>query len=516
MDPDGPRVATTTVDGVTTLWADLDGDALGALVVGGGARHLAPTDAGLHHLVEHVVMHRVGRVSAEHNAVSGPDDVLFWAQGSRADVTDFVQRVAAVLGGLDDVTPQEVDQQRATILREVGVEALSVSPGPFAARWGAAGLGTVDLDHAALAALGPEDVRRHARAWFVRDDARLVLSFPPPDDLTLPLPPGARPLLSPETPWDGPLPGLFISPQDSVTLSFVVDAPRALASLCAAVVEHALLDDLRAARGLVYQVDRSVWGLGGGRYLVVLATDPSSAQAARVLLDACRALRAIGTEGPQGDVLEHARAAFLAELGSQRGRRSMLLAAAGADLAGREPVDPPAVFAAIRAASADEVRETLRRAWPTTIATLPGGGDRPDAVETALLDEVGLHPRGFVPLLLDDRRSVLRQLRHGSRRAVVRRRRGSLPFRGEEVWLGEREIAVPAAGGRLHVDDVVLVGEDDDGRVQLVGRGGGSLVVEPGRLRRAKVPWDRFLAHVPPSAARHRRTSSTSTDEARP
>ena len=79
------------------------------------------------------------------------------------------------------------------------------------------------------------------------------------------------------------------------------------------------------------------------------------------------------------------------------------------------------------------------------------------------------------------------------------------PRRGSEICLGPRQLVLVDSGVKVHVDDLVLVGEDDDGDVELVTRTGEAVVLDLRHYRRTARAWARFMANVPPQLVRDKR-----------
>src|SRR3954468_22205316 len=90
---DGRTVHRTERDGVPVLWTDLPVDPTVTLFFGVGHQNMTPATVGITHLVEHLVMRRVGRISTPHNAESGMVSTSFYATGTPARLVDFVRRV---------------------------------------------------------------------------------------------------------------------------------------------------------------------------------------------------------------------------------------------------------------------------------------------------------------------------------------------------------------------------------------------------------------------------------------
>ena len=517
LDGADPIVRTTTTDGVATLWCDVPGDTFGCLVVGVGARDLSPTVTGLHHLVEHLVMRRVGPVVIDHNAESSPDSLAFYATGDADDVVDFLQRVGAAVASMGSVTAEEVDRERSTIRREVGLPRLYSSLGPFSARFGADGLGVADVDHAALYGLTVADVHAFAGHWLVAGNMRLVLTVEPPAGLTLGVPTGSAPERPAHpAPLPGDLPALtFTHPSTPPVLNFLVTADDGVRGLAAEVVEQALSRRLRHADGEVYSVDLGSWWLRGGTTLWSVVLDPAPDRAAAVVVDACRTLRSLAADGPDAELLEHSRAVLTSRMRSADGRRGWLGTAAESELLGRPRVDRATYTLQVSTATGEQVRSVVADAMTTLLALVPAGPLTPE-VEEALADELGFVERSIYPAFEGTGRELRRALMSGgvekrsdlaaalSTTGSVHKGRRFGPRRGEEIWLGPRQLVVPSVGAFVTVDDLVLVGVDDDDDVELMTRTGGSLVINPAHYRGTEVPWARFVSSVPPHVVRHK------------
>lgn len=510
-------VERSTCGGIPTLWADVGGDHVGALVVGVGGRDLSPTTAGLHHLVEHLVMARVGRVTVEHNAQSSPDSLIFWASGDPDDVADFLNRVTVAARSLLDVRDEDLAVERATVLTEVGPESLYASVGPFSSRWGAAGLGLLDLDHTALLALTAAEVRAFVARWFVTGCARVVLSGPPVPALDVSLPVGEAPSRAPHPgPLDMPTPGIAYGDDGSLSLSFLVRADPVVRQVTGEVVEESLMRELRLRTGRVYSVDVSAWLVDDVTSAWVVSTDPATPAATLdVLAAAVRTLRRLAEVGPDADVLAHAQAALRARWALSDARRSWLVQTAEHELRG---LPAPAPWTAATAAvDADGVRAAVAGMLPSLLVGYPRHlVDDPDACER-LEQELGLEPhRPFRTYEGLGRREIAIDIATGGEGAAGLPRallsstgtthRGKFfgPQRGNEIALGPRQLVLIGVGVRILAQDVVLAGEDDDGDVELVTRTGASVVLNPRHFRRATRSWERFMSSLPPHVVRHK------------
>ena len=511
-------VQRTTIDGVATLWSDLGGDFTGVLVIGAGARDLTPATAGLHHLVEHLVMSRVGPVRIEHNASSSPTTIVFWATGTPDRVADFLNRVSSAAASLGDVTEAELAVNRATVVTEVGPAGLYAGRGPMSARWGAAGLGLADLGHAALLGLTVEDVREFAATWLVTGAARLALSGPPPSTLALQLPTGEPPRREahPE-PLPLPTPGITYTESGELSLSFLVDIDPPIRAVVGEAMRETLLRRLRRDAGRVYSVEIVTFLVDGTRSSWTLLTDPATPAAALdVLRTAVLTVRELGTAGPDPDVMEHVHEALEADMSLHESRKGWVLWVAEAEARG-DVTPPPPWAQPVDRVGAEQVRDAVGSMLDSLLVTFPqhlvGDGDVFDALEK----ELDLTPRAPLPTYEGmSRREIMIDLAGGgvetglgsaltSSRGTVHKGKFFGPARGLEIWLGPRQVAFTSLGAKITVDDLVLVGEDDDGDVELVTRSGAAVLVNPAYFRGATEPWRRFMSAVPPQIVRHKR-----------
>lgn len=510
------EVQQLTVDGVPAVWAYVPGDAYGFLVFGVGQRDLDPGTAGLHHLVEHLVMRRVGRVATEHNAMSSPDTVVFHASGTRDDVVAFLRAVVGAVAGLGSVTAEEVAAERSTILTEVGPDAVYAASDALAHRWGPGGLGLVDLGHVALPFLSVDDVRAFAGRWLTTGAASLATTFEPPADLLAGLPVGAAPARPPHpVALPGATPAYGVSTTDGVSLSFLVRMPHALRELVATVLEETFVRQVRLDRGLVYDASLLSFRVDGETSAWVLLLDPQDGAVDEVVLLARSVVEDLVASGPDPDVLAHARAAVRSRAASVDGRIGDLLSRAELMARGEPAVPLADVVAAAEAASADDVRTAVASFAPSLLLLAPGRVGIQEATEEALAAGLALRRplAGYADMTPEQvRRDLLTDGRPESGRGSVLRPAMSVhkgrffsPWRGSEIWIGRNQVALTDLGARVRAEDVVLLGEDDDGDVEVVTRQGGVVTLPPDAFRGARRPWDAFVAGLPPEVVRHKR-----------
>ncbi|RMI12746.1 M16 family metallopeptidase [Cellulomonas triticagri] len=516
----------TTRAGVLTRWTEIPGDVYGFLVFGLGQRDLAPRFAGAHHLVEHLVMRRVGPVATEHNAFSSSDSVVFHASGTADDVLGFLRRVGAAVRDLATVTQTEVDLERAAIMAEIGPDGVYASGDVLLPRFGPTGLGMVDIGHAALPALSTQDVLAFAASWFTTGNARLVLTTEPPADLDLGLPPGSAPgRVTQAAPLPVRTPAYVVGASDGVALSLLVGADPATRWLVADVLVEALRRHLRGARGLVYDVQLHAMRVDEDRVCWTVLTDPHDGSVDETALEAFAVVTDLAASGPDAGLLDHVRATALAEHRSVDGRVGRLLGAAELDLRGWSAAPEQALRDRIEAITGDEIAAVLRASVPSLLLCVPGRLGISEDTEARLVASGltlhqplatydGMTPQEIQEDLLTDgfpgsgNGSLLRPAMSSHRG-----RRFS-PWRKSEVLIGRHQIAVVDVGGRIRVEDVALLGRDDDGDVEVITRQGGVLFLNPANFRGAVEPWDRFVAGLPPEVVRHKSGYRGRPDEA--
>jgi len=351
-----PKLQTTTHQGIPLVWSDIRTTYTGTLAFAVGMRDEAPRNAGISHLVEHLVMSQVGKVSIMHNAHTEDDRISFWAQGPEALVADFLQRVAESIRHLDRVTEDVVAEQRAVISAELGEGDELTGSGPLLERFGAHTLGMLDLGAPAHRSHTREAALAHARTWLHSGNA--VLSFtaePPPTlDVTLPTatPMPARAVIEPlayrRHGWiaGGMLP---------VVLSMTLDTSDSEARFVSqGVLFRAMLDELRTRLHLIYSVDGFAARTGTDSAYIALVLDPKQPDIVPTAQAALAILRSLASDGPSADLLAEVATESRHQSANSEVQASYLLDAAhnwvrygstpvGLDIENPESVTPEAV-----------------------------------------------------------------------------------------------------------------------------------------------------------------------------
>jgi hypothetical protein len=178
------------IDGVPVFTAPGPERVTAALMFGVGIRDESYPMLGITHLIEHLVMGALPKSHLDCNALVDVEMTVFHATGRPAAVQAFLAGICAALA---DLSTERIE-------REMGVLQAEDCPGShptlaalWAARFGLAGPGLALAGGGVPEGVTEDDVRAHARRWFVRGNAALIWHGALPADLRLPLPEGAAP-----------------------------------------------------------------------------------------------------------------------------------------------------------------------------------------------------------------------------------------------------------------------------------------------------------------------------------
>ncbi|WP_062304020.1 insulinase family protein [Demequina subtropica] len=498
-----PTLQTTDHRGIPVLWSDIRSTFTGTLAFAVGRRDELARTAGVTHLVEHLVMSRVGRVSVTHNASTEEDRVTFYAEGAEAAVADFLGRVAAAIRDLDAIDDAVVAEQRRIIAAELGEGDETTGAGPLLDRFGASTLGLLDLGMPAHRSLSREQALEWAATWLHAGNAVLTFTGPVPDGLGVDLP-AARPL--PERAAIAPLGhrrhGWLGGGAAPLALSFALDASeRGAVYVAGAAIQRTLLDQLRTERHLVYSVDAFVARTDATTRWAVVALDPRREDILATAVAAVEILRTLAAEGPSDELM----AAILEEdenITAHSGAQIAHLDDAAMNLL-RHGVEPAAIDAVDMAAvPLDRVREAIAGAVETLLVSL---GEIDDEITPEQLSErLGLpwarEPEGHyesmstaarVKAFMPDSVEML------SPRWFSGMRGAQLIFDPERILMLAPELGIV----ELRWDAIALAGVCVDcGHWDLTGENGAGFVIEPGRWRGGAKAVDALRERVPAGA----------------
>lgn len=481
----------TVVDGVPVLWADLATDPTMTLFFGVGHEDMDPRTVGITHLVEHLVMRRVGRVDIPHNAESTSRSTSFYATGRPEQLVDFVGRVCRAVREMAEVTPEEIDLERRTVLAEVGREGLYAAHDAFTVRYGPTGTGVATLSHTRLMDWTVDEVRATAARWFHQGNAYVTSTAPLPTGLRLDLPEGAPVERHPHAPSVLPGPAWAEHSSDELVLSGECstahdDVARMLA---ATVLTEALNAALRTSQGDVYAVQSMSVQIDDARDVLTIAADPGPDRVCDVLVAALDVLERLAVAGPTPDELERTRAVLGNELDLVASHAWWLDLTASYALRGFTASSPDETRERLGLVTEQGVADVLADLRGSLLVCFPAGHAPHDEALARLAKD-----RIAAVSLLDDSISVPR--RGGSRH----KGRYFSPARGASVRILEDRFVLtdPGATFTVRYDDILLAGVDEDGDVELVTARGASVILVPSLFRNLASPLTRVLDRLGP------------------
>lgn len=493
------RTATVTwteVDGVPAVWADLGVDPVTTLFFGVGFEDMAPRAAGITHLIEHLVMRRVGRVRYTVNAESTLRSTSFFVVGTPDQTVDFMARVCAAVHDLSGIGDDDLHAERRTILTEIGEPGVYAAIDPLCLRFGPRGVGAQAVAHACLLDWTAADVRAAAEAWFHAGNAALTSTRPLPEGLRLELPPARVverepvpvPVLDAPAWAQLPFPGVQVSGR-----SLVSDGPTR--QLTAFVLSDALTQSLRSSTGDVYDVATSGLLLADDDEVILVDLDPEPDRLVDVLERALRVVSRLATDGPSTEELEYTRDVAEHELGLASTQASWLEAQASLRLRGITIPSIDELRTALPRIGPDDVRRVMADLRDSLLLVVPAGVVGVDTLHERL-GAAGLRS-------IDEVRGSDARPRGG------RRLRGKPwgPARGVTLTVLPDRLAIEDSAGAytIRAEDVVLAGTDKDGDHELVTGHGDVWLLSPQHFLSAGKAVTGFIDGLP-AAVRYRKS----------
>ena len=348
------------IDGVPVFTAPGPDRAAAALVFGVGIRDESYATLGITHLVEHLAMGALPKSHLERNATVDVESTVFFANGRPQAVADFVTRVCAALS---DLPTDRMDLEMGVLEAENCAGSHPTAAALWGARFRLNGPGLALAGGGVPVGLTEEQVRAHARKWFVRANAALAWHGELPADLRLDLPDGPSPERGTpeERPQDRPVWMQGATPGVGLLLTSA-PTPNHPLNVAVEVLEGRLTDVARHQRGLSYSVLREVIDVAPGRREVALVVDAREGQEAAVAAVLWEQYWSLCESGPSADEVAHVAEGFAeftdsgddavsAELGQAAFATvfGMPVRTAAGALAALQSVTPEAAAAALRA-----------------------------------------------------------------------------------------------------------------------------------------------------------------------
>lgn len=481
-----PPVSVVDVDGIPAYWADVRSAFVGSLIFGVGRRDETARTAGLAHLIEHLVMARIGRVHLAHNATTGDEAVAFYAQGSPAAVADYLTRVAHAISTLHEITDDAVAEQRRIISNELGDDDERPGRGHLVDRFGNQSLGLLDLGSPAHRSHTRAEVLRFADDWLHAGNAALSFTGAVPEGLSLRLPP-ARPMPARPEPTVIRHGQWVVNGQTPVVISLALDTEDlATANIAATLVADALFDTLRTERHLIYSADPFFFPLSSESCIAGYALDPRPEHALEAAAAALEVIRGFASDGPTAEAIAEQIARSQASDDEPDSHVEYVESRAASMLRGRSERGDVSAPPPVDGVTPDGVKALLARALESVFVTF--GDDLEAESEEQITKALGLPPAEdpdphFVSL------SKWELMRHYTQ-DTTEIFSGKLfsGARGEDLVVDTERISLVADGVfEVRFDDIVLATYSEQLKLwSLMARPGHILFVDLDQWRGAK------------------------------
>jgi len=383
-----PQITLTDIGGIPAYTAESGGAFVGSLTFGVGRRDETAPTAGTAHLLEHLIMLRVGKVSIPHNASTGDETISFYAKGAPAHVADYLNRVARAVSTLSEVSDADVEEQRRVIAAELGEDDERPGRGALLDRFGAQGLGLLDVGAPGHRSITREQVLAFAESWLHAGNAGLTFTGPPPEGLDISLP-AARDVPVRDQGAVIRSGAWVVNGSIPVCVTLVIDGlgDEDAAPLAGAIIEDALYEELRTKQALVYSIEPFAPSLGRGRRLLALALDPRPEDALKAATAAVRFLRGLAEAGPTPAMMSEAVASWRQYLEDPDIAEHRVDQQVAAVLRGRQAPDDTE-FPDLSTITAERVRAVIAASIDSVFITF--GDDQLSVDADAVTQELGL------------------------------------------------------------------------------------------------------------------------------
>ena len=352
----------TTTDGVATFWEQGPEPLTGALVFRVGARHETFRTVQVAHLVEHLVMGTLPKSHLDHNAHVDVDTTTFVATGKPAEVADFLERVCRALA---NVPVDRLEREQGVLAAEDSSSAHPALCWAAGVRYGHTGLGLLNSTGPGARGVTADQVRAFAAEHFVRENAVLVFTGPPPEGLSLSLRDGPRPREEAGTPTGLPTPCVMRVPPFPVLSALL---PRHLwATTVARILVDRLTDDVRQDRGLAYDIGLDTARLDDDHTMFVVFTDGHEEHADAIVETLWATLKSLADHGPTDAELKHHLAGFTAYTLDPRASGDWMEGVAHRHLYGEPQHDRERAMASLAQIGAADVQRWARQALDTAV-----------------------------------------------------------------------------------------------------------------------------------------------------
>jgi zinc protease len=427
---------------------------------------------GITHLVEHLALPVSHQPPVEFNAVVMGSFTHFWFSGPRDETLRLLEATGAALA---DPQVSRLERERALLLTEAETSAPGAFGAALALRFGATGHGLPGFREVGLPRIGQEEVRRWAAEHFSRGTAALAFSGEPPTDLDLPLPDGPRvDPPSTEPIRDLTTPSVFAyTPEGGVWATLIGERSYQMSAVLW-TLRRRLGQRLRGRRTLSYGVMVDHEPLSSRQLHAFVHADCLPQNQDAVTATIVATIDELAASGPTTLELEE----YVAERERDDANDSFLPGALfwhANQAAYGEPFESPADLSSrTRAVGTDDAADAMRAAASTLLlgispdGSIPGGRFTRYPVDSTRRVEGRRYKRRGLPVIG----------RKDNERELVVGREGVTLF-GDDETIGEQYVRTVFFG---ELAAAVYFG---DGVIQLYGRDGHEIVVEPAIWRRS-------------------------------
>lgn len=412
--------------------------------------------SGVTHLVEHLVMSEAGRREHPHNAFVDATQCVFYAEGERDEVLEYLALVGTAMATLG---LGRLEHERRVLRVEAEQREPSLLSRMLTARFGITGYGQTGDNEFGLRWVGEDEVRAWWARHFTRANAALWLTGEPPEDLGFTLPDGER--VPPPTPAPLPieLPGFMADGTGGVVLSGLT--PRsAEMTLAERIATERLYERLRLQHGVAYAPFSGYMRLGRDTAHVMLGSDGRDDDAGMLLKELWSCAQELAEHGATDEELERTRRAF------ERSRR-----------------DPHAVLGDLASTVEDELVDRPSLSVDELAAKIAavGGAGIAGAMQALLERPILLGPGSSKPVGGLQEIPVLPAGEFEGER-FQRPRPGRLKRRpDEELWVGERALGWRSEDERMTIawEQVAVVEALLDGQLIVLAADGRWMKIPP-------------------------------------
>jgi zinc protease len=365
-----PVVEQTEIDGIPVFWTPVDGPRLASVMFRVGRADEPAHQAGITHLVEHLALAPLAQQDYSHNGFVAAVRTVFHATGSDAQLADFVKAICAALTSLP---LDRVLMERRILTQEAASRGQASITMLRWYRYGNLAHGLLATEELGLGWLGPEPIQAWASSWFTRGNVAVWWSGPPPSDLRLDLPAGAR---SP-VPKPTVVPGITFPTRADLggtgaSMSYV--APRSAATrITLDILERRIRHELRFQRGLIYDVATDYDPQGAKDAHIGITMDCRREDAVAVTTSLLAILDDLIKVGPTEEEVRREASTFAEEATHVGGRLGFLDATTHDALVGRVRETPAQVVSEYLGVGPDDIKVAARVALNSLLVFAPPG-----------------------------------------------------------------------------------------------------------------------------------------------